>query len=80
MKKLLLLVPALVACSCSGFQNNPKTADAAVQLVDAGCVVLEAATDSAAVDKVCATATELAPFVKLILARRASRAADAGAD
>lgn len=85
MKNTLILFAALVSAvavsSCASVQRSPQLSDAAVELVDAGCVLIEAVTDSTAVDKVCATATELAPFVKVILAKRArARASDAGAD
>jgi hypothetical protein len=73
----IALVMQSTVSACSGNkQQDVRTAHDAIVLANDACVLLGDVTpDAGPVDKVCATAEELAPFANAILAGRARKAA-----
>lgn len=66
---MALAVGALASvAACTPEQKH--VARTAVDLAEANCVIIAGATDNETIDKVCATAEELAPYVRMILRDR----------
>jgi hypothetical protein len=64
---VVLLVLAAGACG-TGADRSVRAVEPAARMT---CILLRALTTSGAVDEICATAEELAPFVPELIARRA---------